>query len=458
MRRTPGVAPLLLLCLTVVLVALGLARGVWATNLHNGVLGLTFTGVGAYLAHERPGQRLAALFLATGVVESVMFFGRQVGHDPSGSGSAWGAWLGVWPLAVGLGLTTLCILCFPDGRLPGRGWQWVVGLVLGVLTVCATLSALWPVEYDAASIRLSPPFDLPGRETAGRVWSVLAHPTYAACQVLWVAAVLTRARSAGAQVRRQLAALAVPVVLSLVALVVGLVGWGTPVPGLLAASLVPAAAGWAVVRGQQLASYRALTWLSRTEASVDALPGDLAEAVAEAVGASSAVVWSGSEDALVAAGVWPETDEPIESTSVPTLADAHHVRLVRRHGGTVGALTVPRHGGTGLSRSQERVLDGLASQAALVLDNLSLARLIDRGRASGSLDQLTPREREVLELMARGLSNAAICQELHLSVKTVEPAVGAIFTKLGLPQDSSSNRRVLAVVELLRHESPTGSR
>ena len=52
--------------------------------------------------------------------------------------------------------------------------------------------------------------------------------------------------------------------------------------------------------------------------------------------------------------------------------------------------------------------------------------------------------------MARGLSNAAICQELHLSIKTVEPVVSTIFTKLGLHADAASNRRVLAVLAYLR--------
>ena len=55
-----------------------------------------------------------------------------------------------------------------------------------------------------------------------------------------------------------------------------------------------------------------------------------------------------------------------------------------------------------------------------------------------------------LELMARGLSNAAICEELHLSIKTVEPVVSAIFTKLGLHPDAASNRRVLAVLTFVR--------
>ena len=53
--------------------------------------------------------------------------------------------------------------------------------------------------------------------------------------------------------------------------------------------------------------------------------------------------------------------------------------------------------------------------------------------------------------MSRGLSNAAICSELHLSIKTAEPVVSTIFTKLGLHADSASNRRVLAVLAYLQN-------
>jgi DNA-binding NarL/FixJ family response regulator len=56
----------------------------------------------------------------------------------------------------------------------------------------------------------------------------------------------------------------------------------------------------------------------------------------------------------------------------------------------------------------------------------------------------------VLELLARGLSNSAICHELHLSIKTVEPVVSAIFSKLGLQPDAGSNRRVLAALAYRR--------
>ena len=78
---------------------------------------------------------------------------------------------------------------------------------------------------------------------------------------------------------------------------------------------------------------------------------------------------------------------------------------------------------------------------------MTAAAEADRGRR---LAALTPRENEVLELIARGLSNAAICRELHLSIKTVEPVVSSIFAKLDLHADSTLNRRVLAVVVYLR--------
>ena len=95
-------------------------------------------------------------------------------------------------------------------------------------------------------------------------------------------------------------------------------------------------------------------------------------------------------------------------------------------------------------------MQDLAAQAALVLDRLTLAELVQRHSRAGHLEHLTPRERDVLELMARGLSNAAICQELHLSVKTVEPIIGTVFAKLGLHADPTVNRRVLAALEYHR--------
>ncbi|HEY2506663.1 MAG TPA: response regulator transcription factor [Streptosporangiaceae bacterium] len=72
-----------------------------------------------------------------------------------------------------------------------------------------------------------------------------------------------------------------------------------------------------------------------------------------------------------------------------------------------------------------------------------------RGAVSG-LAALTPREREVLALMAEGRSNAAIAAALFVSAGAVEKHVAAIFTKLGLEPSDTDNRRVLAVLQYLR--------
>lgn len=87
--------------------------------------------------------------------------------------------------------------------------------------------------------------------------------------------------------------------------------------------------------------------------------------------------------------------------------------------------------------------------AGWIMVRLSLTRIIEETRATGGLAGLSPRENEVLDLIAQGLSNKAIAEQLHLSIKTVEPVVGSIFTKLQLPVDETTNRRVLAVLALL---------
>jgi DNA-binding NarL/FixJ family response regulator len=154
-----------------------------------------------------------------------------------------------------------------------------------------------------------------------------------------------------------------------------------------------------------------------------------------------------------AVGVWPETDaDPVPGPLAALAAAAGVVvRPVRRGDDVVGAVCVVRP--DPLSRAEDRLLDDLTRQAGLVLDHLTLTETIARERRAGHLDGLTEREREVLGLISRGLSNAAICDELHLSIKTVEPAVGSIFTKLGLHADSASNRRVLAALEWVRSGS-----
>ena len=98
-----------------------------------------------------------------------------------------------------------------------------------------------------------------------------------------------------------------------------------------------------------------------------------------------------------------------------------------------------------LADALQRVVEG-----ECVIDPTIVARLMGRRRAGSSVDRLTPREREVLGLMAEGRSNAGIARELRISERTVEAACGQIFQKFDLTQSPHENRRVLAVLELLR--------
>jgi DNA-binding NarL/FixJ family response regulator len=87
-----------------------------------------------------------------------------------------------------------------------------------------------------------------------------------------------------------------------------------------------------------------------------------------------------------------------------------------------------------------------------VVDPTIVARLMARRRASGPMGELTAREREVLALMAEGCSNAAICERLYVSPKTVETHVRQIFLKLDLREAPEQHRRVSAVLAFLRSD------
>ncbi|MEC3958574.1 response regulator transcription factor [Nocardia sp. CDC153] len=82
------------------------------------------------------------------------------------------------------------------------------------------------------------------------------------------------------------------------------------------------------------------------------------------------------------------------------------------------------------------------------LDPEVVSQLMGAARQQDSLARLTPREREVLESMAQGLSNSAIAQALSVTERAVEKHIGNIFTKLELPPSDLHHRRVLAVLRL----------
>lgn len=85
-----------------------------------------------------------------------------------------------------------------------------------------------------------------------------------------------------------------------------------------------------------------------------------------------------------------------------------------------------------------------------VIDTEVVSRLLSRRRDHDVLEDLTPREREVLRLMAEGHSNGAICELLHIGQKTVETHISMIFNKLELFPGDASDRRVHAVLTYLR--------
>ncbi len=92
-----------------------------------------------------------------------------------------------------------------------------------------------------------------------------------------------------------------------------------------------------------------------------------------------------------------------------------------------------------------RVADGGSA-----LDPLVVQQLLSRQRPDDPVAKLTPREREVLELMAAGSSNQGIAEKLVITVGVVEKYVSSIFEKLALPTTRSESRRVLAVLMFLR--------
>jgi DNA-binding NarL/FixJ family response regulator len=89
------------------------------------------------------------------------------------------------------------------------------------------------------------------------------------------------------------------------------------------------------------------------------------------------------------------------------------------------------------------------AEGGTVLDPDVVAHLLNTARRRDTLADLTPREREVLALLAQGRSNAAIAAGLYITPKVVEKHVASIFDKFGLPPSDNDNRRVLAAIRYL---------
>jgi DNA-binding NarL/FixJ family response regulator len=127
------------------------------------------------------------------------------------------------------------------------------------------------------------------------------------------------------------------------------------------------------------------------------------------------------------------------------LEDAYALALVADGAQGVGYLLKEKVGDLRMfTDAVRRVAEG-----GSVLDPDVVARLVGRKRTAGPLDKLTPRERQVLALIAEGRSNAGIAQELVVTVAAIERHVTGIFDKLGLPASPQAHRRVLAVLKYL---------
>ena len=106
---------------------------------------------------------------------------------------------------------------------------------------------------------------------------------------------------------------------------------------------------------------------------------------------------------------------------------------------------------------KDRVLDGAqfidavrrVAGGGTAMDPEVIAQLLDRSAADGTLGSLSPREREVLEMMAEGRSNTAIAQRLFITERAVAKHTTSIFLKLNLQPSDDDNRRVLAVLAYL---------
>jgi DNA-binding NarL/FixJ family response regulator len=154
-----------------------------------------------------------------------------------------------------------------------------------------------------------------------------------------------------------------------------------------------------------------------------------------------------TDEGLVAAdqirSQWPEVGVLLLSQH---LDSGYAFRLLERHPQRVGYLLKDRVSDVAvLVDAIDRIADGES-----VVDPTIVSRLMHRPRVGDPIAALSKRERDVLALMAEGLSNRAIGERLFLSTKTVESHTSRVFTKLGLQEDVHSHRRVRAVLAYLR--------
>jgi serine/threonine-protein kinase len=154
-----------------------------------------------------------------------------------------------------------------------------------------------------------------------------------------------------------------------------------------------------------------------------------------------------TDEGLRAAGTIRETYPETSVLLLSSYLDARYAAsLFESYPAGTGYLLKERVGDAGvLVDALKRLRHG-----ECVLDPAIVNRLLNRAREPGPIDELSPREREILGLMAEGHSNKHICEICFLSPKTVETHIHSILMKLGLRESPDSSRRVLAVLTYLR--------
>jgi len=154
-----------------------------------------------------------------------------------------------------------------------------------------------------------------------------------------------------------------------------------------------------------------------------------------------------TDEGLVAAQQIRDVHPDVSVLILSQYVEPHYaMRLLEDHPERVGYLLKERvFDVANLVDALRRLADG-----ETVVDPTIVARLFARRRRADPVDELSAREREVLALVAEGLSNQAIAARLFVTERTVEAHVTQIFQKLGLTTDAGSHRRVLAVLAYLR--------
>src|SRR5918993_864047 len=162
----------------------------------------------------------------------------------------------------------------------------------------------------------------------------------------------------------------------------------------------------------------------------------------------------GEDDVLLREGISRILEgaglEVVAQTGVLVLSqhfeESYAVDLIGDHAEGVGYLLKERVGDVSV------FIDAVhrVAQGGTALDSEIVGRMLGRRHVSGPLDELTPRERDVLREMAEGKSNRGIAEALVVSDAAVEKHVTSIFRKLGIESAATDHRRVLAVLRYVR--------